>query len=72
MRGQKVRLIFKSWLLGDMQSFLSYVPYVRDYYGADVYFWMPDVMQDAARRLMPDIPLREDFDEDTYAVEYPA
>jgi autotransporter strand-loop-strand O-heptosyltransferase len=46
------------------------VPYVRDYYGADVYFWMPDVMQDAARRLMPDIPLREDFDEDTYATFY--
>ncbi|MCR5559554.1 MAG: autotransporter strand-loop-strand O-heptosyltransferase, partial [Schwartzia sp.] len=70
MRGQKVRLIFRSWLLGDMQSFLPYVPYVRDYYGADVYYWIPETMKDAAARLMPDIPSREDFDGDTYATFY--
>ncbi|MDY6295925.1 MAG: autotransporter strand-loop-strand O-heptosyltransferase [Schwartzia succinivorans] len=70
MRGQKVRLIFQSWLLGDMQSFLSYVPYVRDYYGADVYYWIPDSMKEAAQRILKDVPLREDFDEDTYATFY--
>ena len=70
MEGQKVRLIFTSWLLGDMQTFLSYVPYVRDYYGAEVYYWVSESMQEAAQRLLPDIPMHEECDEDTYATFY--
>lgn len=70
MRGQKVRLIFSSSLLGDTQSFLPYVPYVRDYYGAKVYYWLAPNMHEVARRLFPDIPLQEERDEETYATFY--
>ena len=36
--GQKIRLAFRSPLIGDMLSFLPYIPMVRDYWQAEVYF----------------------------------
>lgn len=70
LRGEKVRLIVNSDLLGDMQSFLPYIPYVRDYYGAKVYYWLSPAMHEVCRRLYPDISLQETRDEDTYATFY--
>ena len=68
--GQKIRLVFLSWLLGDMQTFLSYVPYVRDVFRADVYYSIHVSMQEVARRLFPDIRCRNEAEEDTYATYY--
>lgn len=70
LRGEKVRLIVSSALLGDTQSFLPYIPYVRDYYGAQVYYWVDKKMHEVCRRLYPEIPLQEERDEDTYATFY--
>ena len=68
--GQKIRLNFNSKFLGDMLSFLSYVPFVRDKWEADVYCMIDDSMKGVFQRLLPEIRLREEAEENTYATFY--
>lgn len=68
--GQKIRLIFNSYLIGDMQSFLSYIPAVQDCYQADVYCTIEKNMWDICHRLFPKLRLRDYTEEDTYATYY--
>ncbi len=67
---QKIRLFFNTHLIGDMQSFLSYIPAVRDWYRADVYCTIDKSMWDICRRLFPELRLREEAEENTYATYY--
>ena len=68
--GQKIRLVFNSSLLGDMQSFLPYVPFVREKFQADVYCTIDGSMKEVFRRLLPEVRLREAAEEGTYATFY--
>ncbi len=68
--GQKICLNFNSKLLGDMQSFLSYVPFVRDHWQAEVYCIIDEAMKGIMQRLLPDIRLSEKPEEDTYVTYY--
>ncbi len=68
--GQKIRLVFVSKLIGDMLSFLPYVPMIRDMYQADVYLCIDKSMEDICNRLFPDIRQGMDIEEDTYASYY--
>ncbi len=68
--GQKIRLFFNCGLLGDMQSFLPYVPHIRDWWQADVYYTIGEKMWDICSRLFPDIRRSETYEEDTYATFY--
>ncbi len=68
--GQKVRLVFNSKLLGDMQSFLPYVPVARDWFRADIYCTIDESMKTVFRRLLPDIRLQDESEEGTYATFY--
>ncbi len=68
--GQKIRLVFASKLIGDMLSFLPYIPMVRDYWQADVYFYIGETMREICERLFPDIRRNRDIEEGTYATFY--
>ena len=68
--GQKIRLAFHSPLIGDMLSFLPYIPMVRDYWHADVYFSIDERMREICERLFPDIRQRSTIEEGTYATFY--
>ncbi len=68
--GQKIRLFFVSKLIGDMQSFLPYIPMVRDYWQADVYFSIDKSMKEICERVFPDIRQSDDMEEATYATFY--
>lgn len=68
--GQKIRLAFGSYLIGDMLSFLPYIPMVRDYWQADVYYSIDKSMKEICERLFPDIRQRNTIEEGTYATFY--
>ena len=68
--GQKIRLVFRSPLIGDMLSFLPYLPMVRNYWQADVYFSIDEKMTGICERLFPDIRQRSTVEEGTYATFY--
>ncbi len=68
--GQKIRLFFVSKLIGDMLSFLPYVPMIRDMYRADVSIKINENMKDICKRLFPDIRQFEEIEENTYASYY--
>ena len=68
--GQKIRLFFETYLLGDMQSFLPYIPAARDWYQADVYCTINKSMWDICRRLFPELRLRDVAEENTYATYF--
>lgn len=67
---QKIRLVFVSGLIGDMQSFLPYIPMVRDYWQADVYYSIDSRMSEICGRLFPDIRQADRIEEGTYATFY--
>ncbi len=68
--GQKIRLVFACSLIGDVLSFLPYIPMVRDFWQADVYFSVGERMREIARRLFPDIRQSGNIEEGTYATFY--
>ncbi|MBR1760177.1 MAG: autotransporter strand-loop-strand O-heptosyltransferase [Schwartzia sp.] len=69
--GQKIRIICLSEQIGDTISFLPYIPMARDWYQADVYYYILDRrMKDIGRRLFPDIRMKEEMEEGTYATFY--
>ncbi len=68
--GQKIRLDFVSNLIGDMLSFLPYIPMVRDFWQADVYYLIAESMSEICERLFPDIRQKNDVEEGTYATFY--
>ncbi len=65
--GQKICLAVTTKMLGDMLTFLPYIPVVRDYYQAEVYVFIQDNMHDICKRLLPDVRLSNTVEEDTYA-----
>lgn len=68
--GQKIRLVFACSLIGDVLSFLPYIPMVRDYWQADVYFSVGERMRDIGRRLFLNIRQSGNVEEGTYATFY--
>ncbi len=68
--GQKIRLAFISNLIGDMLSFLPYIPMVRDFWRADVYCFIAENLREIFERLFPDIRRTNDAEEGTYATFY--
>lgn len=65
--GQKVRAEFSSPLLGDTLALLPYLPYLREELHAHVSYRVNSAYRELCRYLLPDIPLWEQEDEDTYA-----
>ena len=69
--GQKVRIVLTSGLLGDTLAALPYVRMFRQQYGADVSYWTPkEWLHELCRHLLPDLPMQEEQDEETYATFY--
>jgi len=68
--GQRIYLVNCSVAIGDSLAFMPYLGAARDYYQADVYYYMPEHMQALARAFYPDMPQQEHILPDTYATFY--
>lgn len=69
-RQQRLFLIICSYAIGDTLAFLPYIPAARDFYEAQVSYYVADNMREVAARFLPDIPFTEQIPEDTYATFY--
>ena len=68
--GQKLRVIFTSSLLGDTLASLPYIRQLQQFYHARVSYWAAEWLHSICRKLLPDIPLQKEHDEETYATFY--
>ena len=70
LAGQKVRIEFLSPLLGDTLAFLPYIPYFQKRTHAKISYWIGHALHEVCQKLLPEIPLQENSEEDTYATYY--